>query len=136
MILKSVTLTSIAALKVAKMFYLSPCSLNFFHSPWSLPHPPHHLGARERLQVLMMVLANALRQSVTTGIWARVRAIHAALGVGTMCTASVMGLTEPKTRASAPQPSITAVNSKEQEQLVAAANKAQKAQASGTHQLK
>ena len=62
--------------------------------------------------------------------------MHVTTVAGTMCAASVVNLTQLRTKPTATQLSTVDANSKEQQQLKAAASKAQKAQATGTRQLK
>ena len=58
------------------------------------------------------------------------------MGASTMSAASVMSPTGLRTEVTAMQPSTVDINNNEQQQLAAAAHKAQEAQAMGTRQLK
>ena len=62
--------------------------------------------------------------------------IHAITVRSTTSAASVVSITELKTKAVVSQPSTSDASNKEQLQLKAARRKAQEAQAAGTHQLK
>ena len=92
--------------------------------------------ARDVLLTLYRGAANVRRPFARIGILVRAKVMHVTTVAGTMCAASVVNLTQLRTKPTAMQLSTVDANSKEQQQLKAAASKAQKAQATGTRQLK
>ena len=98
--------------------------------------PPPYQETRDALVILKKAVVSALRQFVKTGTLALVKAIRAAIIVGTMCAASAVGLTRPRIEPTALQLSTNDASNREQALLVAAASKAREAEAAGTRQLK